>query len=232
MPKWSQLTRTQQQTARKLRTKLSDAGIDTTVSQIGIYLDDAERWNGGALTDAELCARTGWDLPAAPEATVQPNEAEPQILRAIKARAGRIAALAASLRDERSALRDDITTADKTGIGVNEIARAADGGLSRPKVFEHLGQTDIIGRTREALRAGGITDNLYAVSLTTQSGDVLITIDGPYDGPGTRRDRDLYAFDAALKARGIVLGYRDGGALPPIEWMAANPDVKMALYKS
>jgi hypothetical protein len=243
MPKWTELSRYQQKTARTLHTKLSAAGILTSVTQVGVYLDDAEAWNDGTLTDAELCTRTGWNLPATqtPDETPTPEAEEaktgeppaaPDPLNAIKARAARIAKLTADLRDERNALRDDITAADKDGIGGNEIARAADGGLSRPKVFEHLGQVDIMARVRAALRAADITADLYSVDLTAKGGKVLITISGPHSGPPSNRVRDIYALDDCLKNRGVSLGYKDGGALPPAQWLIDHQDAEMVIRKS
>ncbi|HEY5835044.1 hypothetical protein [Streptomyces sp.] len=61
---WNKLSKAQQNYARRLRDRLWEAGLTTSVSQIAARLDDAAEWDRGDLTLEELCARTGWEIPA------------------------------------------------------------------------------------------------------------------------------------------------------------------------
>ena len=65
------------------------------------------------------------------------------------------AAAAATARDTYRAamnsLRTSILAADRVSCGRNEIVRAAEGGMSRRKVYETLGAADLLSEVRAAL---------------------------------------------------------------------------------
>jgi len=62
---WNNLTTRQQNTARRFRSDLADAGIVTSVSQVAKYLDEVFAWKRGDLTVAQLAERTGWEYQPA-----------------------------------------------------------------------------------------------------------------------------------------------------------------------
>jgi hypothetical protein len=62
MPKWSQLSRSQQAEARRIHTDMGKAGIVTTVSQVAAHWDDAQEWHSGAIDTARYVEITGAEL--------------------------------------------------------------------------------------------------------------------------------------------------------------------------
>lgn len=73
--KWHQLTKGQQNTARRIVEKLWDAGVkQATTSSVARNLDDAIDWQDGHLTLEELCDRAGWDAPAPPVQEITARE--------------------------------------------------------------------------------------------------------------------------------------------------------------
>lgn len=60
---WNKLSRAQQNHCRKILTDLRTAGVLESVSQVAKNYQDAVVWQDGEISLAELCQRTGWDLP-------------------------------------------------------------------------------------------------------------------------------------------------------------------------
>ncbi len=62
--KWQEMSRDQQRQARRITEKLWSAGVKSaTASSVARHLEDAQDWQAGTLTLAELCNRTGWTPP-------------------------------------------------------------------------------------------------------------------------------------------------------------------------
>lgn len=60
---WEKLSSRQKSYAQKVKGKLFQAGVDTSVSQVAKYYDDACEWDSNSITLATLCDRTGWTMP-------------------------------------------------------------------------------------------------------------------------------------------------------------------------
>lgn len=233
---WTKLNRHQQNTARRLSERLYSEGVSgCTVSQVAKYLDDAQAWRDGSITLADLCERAGWDAPTQDEPEQDSDEAapEPQVrpdhLARITERAARIRQLRTELSTELAALRDDIVAADKAGEGRNAIARAADGGLSKPKVYEHLGQTDILGLAQEALASTDLPGDYPKHDVRLEPGPggrVELTLRGPSD---TNRIHLAREIESRLKKQGLYLWIE--GALPPVERLANGTEDTVAVEK-
>lgn len=148
---WTKMTKTQQDTARTLRGRLADAGVETSVSQVAKYFDEVMRWTRGDLTLDALCEVTGWTRP---EPTPEPEPETTDDLAEVRSTANDVGEARRALQDALSAHRAAIIAADRSrdGKGRNELVRAAEGGLSRPKVFETLGVADLESDIRQALR--------------------------------------------------------------------------------
>lgn len=141
------------------------------------------------------------------------------------------AAAAAGARDayraSMDALRVSCAAADRAGESRNDIVRAAEGGMSRRKVFETLGAEDLITAARAALR-GHEHIHVRAGSggrvLAELSPSILLELDDDEEGEEdderyrARKHREgriledaAYAADAALREHGLALASgRDG----------------------
>lgn len=60
---WEKLSTGQKSYARTIQGKLHKAGVETSISQVAKYLDDAGEWDREEINLATLCDRTGWSMP-------------------------------------------------------------------------------------------------------------------------------------------------------------------------
>lgn len=223
---WSKLTKTQQRHCRSLVKSLDAAGVRESVSQVAKYYEDTCAWEGGMITLAELCKRTGWDQPQASEPPApaesepaekpEPAESEPDSsvteappaapVARLRWRADRVKQLREELTAELREMRSDITSADRQGTARNEIVRSAAGGLSKAKVFEHLGYTDTRTLTEQALKAVGVPED-FIVSLSERpAGQLNIQVVRFDDSPSSVGSYNfLCNVERALRERGLIL---------------------------
>ena len=146
----------------------------------------------------------------------------------VRADAAAAAAARDAYREAMDALRVSCAAADRAGESRNDIVRAAEGGMSRRKVFETLGAEDLITAARAALR-GHEHIHLKAGSggrvLAELSPSILLELDDDEEGEEedderyrARKHREgriledaAYAADAALREHGLALASgRDG----------------------
>lgn len=132
----------------------------------------------------------------------------PDTLREVAARAAVIADLRKQAAAETSALRAAIITADNDGHGRNEIARKAEGGLSRKLVFEVLGATDLVTEAHEVLKAAGfVRSDDYLIRVDPRPAITLGTDVGEDSSrPDDERRRMAQSIAAALSEAGILIG--------------------------
>ncbi|MFE5847912.1 hypothetical protein ACFQ7N_40450 [Streptomyces niveus] len=82
--RFDQLTRAQKQKAQGVLQRLRAEGVETSVSQVGKYFDDACEWDAGTITMATLLDRTGWTR-SAPVETIHRAELPAGVLRHVRA---------------------------------------------------------------------------------------------------------------------------------------------------
>ncbi|MDW6057938.1 hypothetical protein SAZ11_07530 [Streptomyces sp. FXJ1.4098] len=154
---------------------LTEAGLTVTRAQVRGVDTYAEAWSNGHRTLIELCRLAGWDVPGhvagAPGEVMayhlnrglvharrhRPDSGTTDRVRAV---AEDVAAVRHLLNQLNEELRDSLVAADREGRDDNgeprrghreELVRAAERGLSRARVFKHLGAADVLASAQEAL---------------------------------------------------------------------------------
>lgn len=232
--RFHQLTKSQQNAARRITEKLWDAGVAAaTTSNVARHLDDVTEWDAGRLTLEKLCERVGWDAPAATDEATAVQKPVSSLDAAAGAalesmRSGVGAALEAALDrlDEAIAarvaaetvFRADLAAARDAGIAVNEIARrtTAAGIGSKMTVLRLLGAETVRESAAAAVRATGYGQE---ISLDVRRGGrVVVRLDG---ADATERLRVAHALEVQLRAAGLYLAAGgDSPALTPCEDLA------------
>lgn len=82
--RYDELTRSQKQEAQSILQRLQAEGVETSVSQVAKYFDDACEWDSKAITTATLLDRTGWTR-SAPVETIHRAELPAGVLRHVRA---------------------------------------------------------------------------------------------------------------------------------------------------
>ncbi|MFI6813788.1 hypothetical protein ACIBG7_15310 [Nonomuraea sp. NPDC050328] len=178
---WNQLSKAQQNTARKLSAELVAAGVeDATVSQVAKHFDQAMRWKRGQLALDQLAETTGWSLrriepvievgkaaqaefESATEkaarsdiATAAEKAARTDFTPAVDKAAAELAeAVTTTIRDADTAIRDAIRAAQAAGVSANEIARRASYAATGVRGYSRSLVLEILGA--EDILASAVT---------------------------------------------------------------------------
>lgn len=222
---WNQMTRSQQNAARRMSEKLFAEGFKgCTVSQCAKYYDEAERYQDGGLSADQLAKATGWFAPGETDAdeepaeTVTKNEApEQDSLAALdSAVAARVSA------DE--ALTAAMHAARKDGHSANTIARRVAPVHSRPTALGMLNEADLRTRATAALLDAGF--RVDDVRFRTGPGRMVLVqlIAEDADGSGTAMNTASAVLNA-LRDAGLSTSVRNGDPFERLEHMASGGEM-------